>query len=224
MAKAKKVRELEEPDEFLRLTSKALEYTRVHKTLVGGAALLILLIAVAIGVWSHHLSKYREESSISFSNALEFYRGTLAEGPKKEEIEKCVSFFERIIERYGHSPYAAFSYLYLAKCHEWLGEKQKAWDEYDEGINLLKRENPFRGVWEVSWALSSEPDKGIELLKKRLKEKSNILEPYTRFSLALLYQEKGDIKTAFQELEQLKGQFPSSPFGKEATKIAELLK
>jgi len=216
-----KVKQIEEQDEFLKFLSEALEFVKKHRVIVGVSFIALVLIMIVSGIWIQYNSKYKKEAALRFSEAFQCYKN--ASHKTKGDIKKCLSLFEDVADNYARSLYSSISHLYIARCYEELGDIKRAKDEYRKSLQLIKDDLPFKPAWQVSFAILLGPDEGIKILKK-LKEKNTLLKPYIRFSLALLYQERGDLKVAYQELHELRRKFPTSRFSEEAKMIEELLK
>ncbi len=218
----KKRVEAESPDPFVQAASQALGWASRHRLLIATVVVLCLAGAAAVWGWFSHKGAYNRESGLAFSQALRVYHGI--DPSTHEGIDAAVKAFREVVRRYPNSLWASLAHLYLGRCYELEGEHAKAEGELATGVQGIKNKEFFFPQWLVALTGIQDPQKGIEDLKACLKQENPFLEPYLRYNLALLYQERGDIKDAVKTLEDLRGRFPSSPFAQEAARLLEVLK
>ncbi len=221
---ARKSVDTETPDTFLQVTSHALDWVSAHKLLVSVVALVVLVVAAGITSWGYYSSKYEKESGLAFAQALRYYH-SLKPQSSQDDVKSVSKLFQDVIAQYPRSRWASFAHLYLAGCCEMVGESDRAVREYELGVEGIKGEKFLYPPWLVTLAYAhGSPEAGIKVVERGLQDEKPFLEPYLRYNLALLYQEKGDLEKAKKELQDLEGRFPSSPFGIEADKLLELFK
>ncbi|RLD98957.1 MAG: hypothetical protein DRI92_03100 [Aquificota bacterium] len=220
---AKRPVEVEASDPFLEAFSKALDWVLKNKLLVIGGLVAFFVVMAAAAGWVYHRSSYEKRGGLAFARALRIYRG-LPPQAKADDVEQAVRAFRVVVKEYSNSKWASFAHLYVGKCYSRMGKGEDAVREYALGVQGIRSEKYFWPQWLTALALAREPDKGIDTLKEGLRGEKPFLEPYLRYNLALLYQEKGDLDKAVGILEDLRGRFPSSPFGMEAQRLLEVLR
>ena len=220
---AKRPVEVDAPDPFLEALSRGAEWIVRNKFLVAGALVFCLVVGGALAGWFYHRSTQERKSAVAFAKAIRVYRG-LSSQAKEQEIEKALEAFQAVTKEYPGSRWSHFAHLYIGKCYTRLGKTEEAVKEYSLGVKGIESEKYLWPQWLAALAVTQGPDKGIGTLQQGLKGEKPFLEPYLRYNLALLYQEKGDLDKAAQILEEINGKFPSSPFGEEARRLLEVLK
>lgn len=220
---AKKRVESETPDPFLKAVSQGLDWASRHKISLAVVIVIILLAATFIWGWSSYKTTYARESGLVFSRALRVYHG-IKPHTQDEGVKEAIEAFQKVVKEYPHSFWTSLAHLYLGRCYELSGDKDKAAQEFALGMSGIKSKKYLSPQWLVAFAHIQDPQKGIEAVSNKLSEEKPFLEPYLRYNLALFYQEKGDINRAIKTLEDLKGRFPASPFGREAARLLEVLK
>ncbi len=220
---AKKPVVVDEPDPFLEALSRGAEWIVANKFLVIGVLVLLLVAGGAVAGWFYHTSTLERKSALAFSRALRAYKG-LTPQSQAEDVEGVIKAFQGVVDEYPGSKWASFAHLYMGKCYTRLGDREKGIKEYTLGVEGIKSEKYLWPQWLTALALTQGPQEGIPTIKKGLRGDKPFLEPYLRYNLALLYQEKGDLNKAVKVLEDLRGRFPSSPFGLEAQRLLEVLK
>lgn len=220
---AKKRVESEAPDPFLKAVSQWLDWASRHKISLAVVIVIILSAAAFIWGWSSYKTTYDRKSGLAFSRALGVYHGINPQNQEKG-VKEAIEAFQKVVKGYPHSFWASLAHLYLGRCYELSGNKDKAAQEFALGISGIKSKKYLSPQWLVDLAHIQDPQKGIDTLKNKLSEEKPFLEPYLMYNLALLYQEKGDLNRAIKTLEDLKGRFPASPFGQEAARLLEVLK
>ncbi len=220
---AKKRIESETPDPFLKAVSQGLGWASRHRISLAVVFVFILLAAASIWGWSSYRSTRDRESALVFSQALRVYH-EIKPHAQGGRVKEAIEAFQKTVKEYPHSLWAFLAHLYLGRCYELLGNKDRAAQELAVGVSGIRSEKYLYPQWLVAFARVQDPQKGIEAVKGELSKEEPFLEPYLMYNLALFYQEKGDINGAIKTLEDLKGRFPASPFGQEAARLLEVLK
>jgi len=220
---AKKPVEVDAPDPFLEALSRGAEWILVNKFFVAGVLVFLIVVGGALAGWVHHRNLLAQRSALAFSKAMRVYKG-LTPQAKEEEIENAIKAFQSVVKDSPGSRWSRFAHLYLGKCYGRLGDRDRALREYHLGVKGIKSEKYFWPQWLTALAITQGSDKGITTIQEGLKGDKPFLEPYLRYNLALLYQEKGDLDKTEKILEGVNGKFPSSPFGSEARRLLEVLK
>ncbi len=220
---ARRSGEVESSDPFLEAFSRASDWVLKNKVSVIGGLVVVLVVIAAVTGWVYHRRSYERKAATAFARAVRLYKGLPLQA-KADDMKRTVQAFEEVVKGYPGSRWASFAHLYLGKCYLGMGKEEDGVREYALGVKGIRSERYFWPQWLTAMALAQEPDKGIGTLKEGLKGEKPFLEPYLRYNLAFLYQEKGDLSKAAKILEDLRGRFPSSPFGIEAQRLLEVLK
>ncbi len=227
MAKAKlkkrnKKKDVTEPDEFILTVSSAFSYLMEHKLMLVGSILAILLVVVAVGGTAYYRNSYVQRASMEFGDSLQyFHAGAEATPANATAIKNALKGFKKVTKEYSVSPFAKYSRLYIARCYQLLGKTDRAIEEYKTALQKLGEE-PLAVPWRVTAAYADQSE--LKEMEALLGKNGVMMEPYLRYSLAMLYETKGEKEKAIAELKKVKDQFPSSPFAEDARKALELLK
>ncbi len=220
--KRKKKKEVTDPDEFILTVSSGFHYLMEHKLILASGMLAVLLIVVAVGGTTYYRNSYVQKASMEFGDSLRYFHAGAETNPvNATNLNRALKGFNHVIKKYSVSPFAKYSRLYVGRCYQLMGETDKAIDAYKSAIDKLG-DDSLAVPWLVPFAVTDQKEtRRIEAL---LGKNGAFMEPYLRYTLAMLYETKGDNGLAITELERVKDQFPSSPFAEEARRALSLLK
>ncbi len=221
MAKKKKRKDVTEPDEFILTVSSAFSYLMEHKLLLVGGILAILLVVAGVGGTAYYRNSYLQKASMEFGDALQYFKAGAESSPvNATALQEASKRFKVVVEKYSVSPFAKYSRLYIARCYQLEGDTDRAIAAYKTALDKLG-DDPLSVPWLVPFAMADQGEtKRIEAM---LGKNGAMMEPYLRYSLAMLYETKGEKQKAVEELKRVKDQFPSSPFAEDARKALDLL-
>ena len=222
MAKKKKRKDVTEPDEFILTVSSAFTYLMEHKLLLVGGILAILVVVAGVGGTAYYRNSYVQRASMEFGDALQYFHAGAETTPvNATALNDALTRFNKVIDKFSVSPFAKYSRLYVARCYQLMGNTDKAIEAYKAALAKLG-EAPLAVPWHVPYAIADQGNaKKIEAL---LGKNGAMMEPYLRYSLAMLYETKGDKEKAIEELKRVKDQFPSSPFAEDARKALSVIR
>jgi tetratricopeptide (TPR) repeat protein len=126
MTKGMRRKELKEPDEFLTLSRRFLDYAREHERQLTGAVLAV----VGIGTLALGARWYR---------AWQFGKAEAAFGAARLELAAqrlptAAERFERVSAEWPSSPYGKLALVYLGNCYAELGKDAEARDAYAKAL------------------------------------------------------------------------------------------
>jgi predicted negative regulator of RcsB-dependent stress response len=126
MAKGIQRRELKEPDEFLTLSKRFLDYARQHEREVTLAVLaLIALTAVALGVrW--YRSWQESNAEAAFGAARRDYTA--------QKFEAAAQGFHEVGTTWPGTAYGQLALVYVGNCYAELGKTKEAKDAFTQAL------------------------------------------------------------------------------------------
>ncbi|MGH7896615.1 MAG: tetratricopeptide repeat protein [Candidatus Binatia bacterium] len=118
MAKGIRRKELREPDEFLSLSSRFIEYAKQHEQQVTVAALaLVVLVALTLGIrW--YRSAQAEHAAVAFGAAHRDFRA--------QKFDAAATGFARVSSAWPRTAYGELARLYLGNSYAELGKTAEA--------------------------------------------------------------------------------------------------
>jgi hypothetical protein len=126
MAKGIRRKELKEPDEFLTLSKRFLEYARAHERNLTLAVLAVLgIAALALGIrWYRSWQLGKAEAAFGAA------RLELA----AQRLPTAAERFAKVSADWSGTPFGELALIYLANCNAELGKDQEAADAYARAL------------------------------------------------------------------------------------------
>lgn len=218
MAKKKISRKemLKKPDEFISITTKAINFVKGHKRLfdyLGTAVLGAIIVYIGIYAYMRHVNnKGKEAFNTAFYSAL--YNTGSEDTPS--DPEKTEELFNNVKEKYGMSKAAKLAIPELA----YLKFEQKQYDEaiamYEEYLDKVSEKGPYRSL--ASLALSAcyeqkgEYEKAIAPLENIIQGPDDFIKEQAMLNMARIYRLDGKQDKEKDVLNQFKEKFPDSVF------------
>jgi tetratricopeptide (TPR) repeat protein len=126
MAKGTRRRELKEPDQFLTLTGRFIEYAREHEREVTLAVLgLLAVTALALGVrW--YRSWQESSAEAAFGAARRDYTA--------QKLDTAAEAFRKVAERWPRASYGRLALVYVGNCYAELGKTAEASAAFQQAL------------------------------------------------------------------------------------------
>lgn len=217
MAKKRLTRKqlLKEPDEFISLTGRTIQWSRDHvKQLVMGAVAVLVLIAAA-SAYSFYNQSQAKSAAALFGEGLSKAQ---AQGQDQASGEPALAAAEpdirKLVNDYGGQPAGRLGRILLG--HIYLSKKapqeaftyyKKALDDFDNDPSLT---NVILNGLSASSELKGEHAAAAEYSEKIVAGTSSVLKDVALFRLGRLYRTAGDVEKSNKAYEQLSTDFPES--------------
>jgi len=205
---------LKKPDEFISLSTRAIDFVKDHKRqfdYLGMAVLGLIIIYLGINAYTRYINKKGQEAFNTAFYAMTNNTGKTAADPKKTE-----ELFSDVINKYGMSKAAKLAVPELA----YSKFEQKQYDEaisrYEEYLNKTAEDSPYKSLARLSLAAcyeqKGEYEKAIETLEKIMGDKDDSIKEQAMLSLARAYRLAGKQDKLADTIKQFNEKFPKSVF------------
>ena len=126
MAKGIRRRQLKEPDEFLTLSRRFLEYARQHEREVTLAALgLVAVVALALGVrWYRSWEEGKAEAAF----------GAARRDFTAQRFDSAAEGFRRVTSNWPRTSHGRLAFVYLGNSYAELGKTKEAQDAFQQAL------------------------------------------------------------------------------------------
>jgi tetratricopeptide (TPR) repeat protein len=126
MAKGIQRRRLKEPDEFLTLSRRFLEYARQHEREVTFAALgLLAVVGLALGVrWYHSWEESKAEAAF----------GAARRDFTAQKFQPAAEGFRRVIGNWPETSHGHLAFVYLGNSYAELGKTKEAEEAFQQAL------------------------------------------------------------------------------------------
>jgi predicted negative regulator of RcsB-dependent stress response len=207
---------LKSSDEFMTLSSKAIEFVRGHKRQFDYLVMAILgLIVIYIGGYTY--VKYMNKKGMEAYGAAYQAAIKVTEGSKDLTAEKKVKgLFEQVAKDY--QSYKAGKLAIPEVAHAEYDEKQydKAIASYEKYIAAAKDNDPSKPLAMLSisgcYEAKGEYDKASQSYEKVMEGPDDSIKELAMLGLARVYRMSNKQDKSNETLKQFKEKFPKSTF------------
>ncbi len=208
---------LKEPDEFLTITGKVIEYTRDYpKTVAAGIALVVIVLLAGAGVYYYY--KNREAKSHELIEQVWRDYEVAVQSPRQptpEKLDQLFAEFNAMAKQYKSLPAGEIALLYSGHVLYAKGDFKGALQRYEamQSTNLVKNGLGPLVLYHIAMCRFhlKEYDRAVMLFDQLSKD---INSPYRREAygtIARIYELMGKNKEAIQAYRQYLKMFPEAP-------------
>ncbi|MBW1990227.1 MAG: tetratricopeptide repeat protein [Deltaproteobacteria bacterium] len=222
MAKKKKISRkqlLKEPDEFLTLSSRAVEWARDHQKEMIIATAVFALAGLLLVVGSWHFSRTRGRAMATYERAAAtLERLDKEEAANPEAAKAATDQLERVIDQYPRTKAAAMAAMRLGAVAYKNGDYQKAEDWYRLAVKKFSGDPLAKTLAQNGLAHALEGAGKLEQALARFEAlKEGPLSGVTQdaaFRAAMIHKKLGDAQKAAEALRNFVDTYPQSPFAR----------
>jgi tetratricopeptide (TPR) repeat protein len=218
MAKKRVTRKqlLKEPDEFITLSGRILQWSRQHtKQLVTSGIVLFVLIA-AVSAFSYYDKSQEKTAAALLGEGLAKMRQQVSGENRMQALSAAEPEIQRLVDEYGGQPAGRLGRIVLGHIHLSQKESQEALVQYHKALEDY-RDDPsltnviYNGLSAAS-ELKGEDQAAIGYSEKIVAGNSSVLKDVALYRLARLYQKTGETEKSAKAFEQLYTDFPESTY------------
>lgn len=211
MAKLTK-KEIKE-DRIGETVAKVWEYARSHLEIVGGGALAVVIIILAVAIFLQNKVRSEADALLPFDNA----QGIYLQAQNPQDLEKAIAQFEDIAKRYGNTASGRKALLYLGLSYRRIAAHERAITYFRGFLAKREKNDLLRAAGEEGLAACYE-DKGdfkeaARLYGEMAGHFAKDPLPATRALLAAgrCYEILKDYASARKTYQEILDRFPASP-------------
>ena len=198
-------RQLKEPDEFITLSARTMEYVRANWKWVSTAAACLLVVIVLVFAYRFYRAGVEATASGMVSEAIAGF----------EQNSTDSKPFERVLRMYGGTKGARLARLYLGHTLYQKGELDKASEAYgvlaaDSGAQESVRTEAILGQGYSLVGLKKCREAQITF--DRLSPKAETPKQQALLAIGQCHELNGDKTAAIEKYREFAGKYPQSPF------------
>lgn len=213
--KAKKTRKelLKEPDEFITLTGKLIQFSRKNrKELIAGVGLFIILLIVFSAI--RYVSRENEKQAFALLNLAETKYANVSDQAPTEAFEAVQADFQLLVDEYGGKTGGKIAKITFADICFKAGntdqaialylEAQKDFADHPTLANLI-----LSGLG-YAHGKKGEQQEAIEYFEKVILSGNTFMKADALFQLGCLYGNGGDAQKSMEAYNRIVAEFPES--------------
>ena len=205
-------RDLEQPDEFITVTSRLLGALSTHwKSITVGIGVALVLV-VGVLAYGYFSQKAEERALLLLDQAVTRYKTELAGQDAANALEAVASDFETLLADYGDRQAGAVARILFAQMNYRAGRAEAAAAQYEAALPHF-REDAYAAAAALSGlgyarAAAGEPEKAIAAFSKILAGSDPVFKADALYQMALLYRETGQAVAYDKAMRQLESDYP----------------
>ncbi len=207
---------LKKPDEFISLTSHAIDFVKGHKHLfdyLGMAVLGLIIVYMGVYAYTRYMNKKGQEA---FNKAYYAMSDETGSDKAKADPENAEKLFNDIIDNYGMSKAAKLALPEVA----YAKFEQKKYDEaisiYEDYLDKVSDNEPYNSLARMALSTCYEQkgdyDKAIAPLEKIIEGPDDYIKEQAMLNLARVYRLAGKKDKSDETIKQFIEKFPKSVY------------
>jgi tetratricopeptide (TPR) repeat protein len=207
-------RELDEPDEFITLTGRLVNYAARNKQKIIAISVIALSLIVLLAGLRFYMVQTEKNAFGELDKALARYASAREKKDPKQVYLEVKPDFEKIVDQYASKKAAKIAAVVLADISYAAGEIDPAIALYEKSLKEFKN-NPFYldlivNSLAYAWETKKEYEKAIEYLEKIRSGENSELKEEALFNLGRLYAETGHPEKEVEYFKQIEKDYPDS--------------
>ena len=202
-------KQLREPDEFVTVGAKAMQYATAHLTYIVLGVLLLAAIIVALVFWRQHQAASEEMAFTLLGKGITVYQ-------QEEKREEALPIFTELINDYPRTTAGKVALLYRGRSSMLKGDYDPAIADFT--LFLKRSSKPFLRVIALnalgnSYSAKGEYQQAIDNFQKVIDSGDEWLKPYVLLQMGMCWEKLGDTKKAAQAYQDSLDLSPPPPWG-----------
>ena len=202
-------KQLREPDEFITVGAKAMQYATTHLTYIGLGVLLLAAIIVALVLWRQHHAASEDMAFTLLGRGITLYQ-------QEEKRKEALPVFTELINDYPRTTAGKVALLYRGRSSMLQGDYDQAIADFT--LFLKRSSQPFLRVIALnalgnSYSATGEYQQAIDNFQKVIDSGDEWLKPYALLQMGMCWEKLGDKTKAAQAYQESLDLSPPPPWG-----------
>lgn len=209
-------KELSQPDEFITLTSRAIDFATDHKNTLIGVVCGLLIIIVGIVGFQYYAAYKADKASLLLVNATDAYNKINTDKNPEAALEGTRDQLEKLINAYSGTPAGKAARLKLADAFFQSEQYDKAVALYNDALKIFQDQPTLRDIAQIglAYAYEAKGDRttAIQHFQKIADQKTATYKADALFHLGILYRESGDTDSSAAAFKKIVDTYSNSPY------------
>ena len=202
-------KQLREPDEFITVGAKAMNYAIAHLRYIGLGVLLLAAIIVALVLWRQHHAASEDMAFTLLGRGITLYQ-------QEEKRKEALPVFTELINDYPRTTAGKVALLYRGRSSMLQGDYDQAIADFT--LFLKRSSQPFLRVIALnalgnSYSATGEYQQAIDNFQKVIDSGDEWLKPYALLQMGMCWEKLGDKTKAAQAYQESLDLSPPPPWG-----------
>ena len=219
MAKKKKVSRkklLKEPDEFITLSGKMIQFAMQHKTQLTYGVGIVIALVVLIAGYRFFAIRSENKSLVLFDQAVSKYEASIRTRDINQAYQSVIKDFQVILDKYGNKEGGKLARVTFANICFDAGEYGEALKLYEDSLKNFEDQPMIynlilSGLGYANGQLN-ENQRAVTYFEKIVARDDQILRDEALFNLGLLYEKLGETEKSERAFDQIASDFPDSMY------------
>ena len=215
---------LKEPDEFLTLSRRMLQYATAHRKAIAIAAAAFFGVLVVFAGFRYYTMRAEDRAFGLLDQAVAAFDAAAEQSDPAAGQRAAEEAFTRLFDRYeGKAAAAVGRVVYADICYR-AGAPKKAIEMYTEALNAFETDPAllsliYNGLGSA-WEAAGDLEKAAENFRRVAEGAEAVFKDDAMFQLARIYERMGRTAQGAKLYEQIPEQYPASLFGEIAREKA----
>jgi tetratricopeptide (TPR) repeat protein len=205
-------RDLEQPDEFLTLTSRLLDKIRTYWKPVSVGFGLLMIILAGILTFGYFSQKAEAKAFVLLNQTMQRHAVESAKQDTQKALDAVTPDFEDLFATHGNRQAGMVGRLIFAQMNYQAGRMEIAILQYREAVKMFPEASyALSAAWSglgYAQAAAGQDEKAIDAFKKSADGQDAVLQADALYQLALLYRKTGQEAQYDKTVAALKEKFP----------------
>ena len=218
MAKKKISRKklLKEPDEFITLSGKMIQFAMKNKTQITYGIGIVIAVVVLIAGYRLFAIRSENKSLALFDQAVSKYATSIRTRDMNQAYQSVTKDFQVILDKYGNKGGGKLARVTFANICFDAGEYGEAVKLYEESLKNFEHHPMIynlilSGLGYANQQLN-ENQLAVTYFEKIVARDDQILSDEALFNLGLLYEKLGEMEKSEKAFNQIVSDFPDSMY------------
>lgn len=189
-------RQLEQPDEFLTLSSRAIEYARGNSAKILSIIGIILFFFVATVGIRYYSEQTEDKAFVRLAKILSGYQEVMEKQGEEKAFQDMEKDFGQFLDKYSGKEAAKFASVYFADIYYNAGNYDKAIELYGNAMNYFDKDNSLKNLLLSGLGYCCEAKKDYKTAAKYfemiISGHEPVLQDEAYFNLGRLYSAIGE--------------------------------
>jgi len=207
-------KELNQPDEFITMSNRALEYVKTNRKKIMNSVCIVLALVLCYSLYLFYTKTQEDKAFFQLAQDMAWYEKATTESADAVSLEDIKKKSDAFFDSYSGTSASMLARANYAQLFFKKGDYSEAVKRYTELLGNVRRDEGLINLalcaLGQSYEALNKPEEAMRNFETLIESSCPLKKDEALFHMGLIYEKKGDSEKSKRSFSRIVNEFPDS--------------